>query len=212
MKGKLAASAIAGILGLAVTGAAALAAFQAPDPTSASSVVAGTAGLTQTDKEGAKDRVKDILDKLVANGTITQAQDEAILKAFREAAGSNDKGELKHVLGDLTKLSSDYLGIPLGQLKQQLADGKSLGEIANATPGHSRDGLIKFLVDQVTAQVEKALAEGKISKEMAERIKSHLTEHVTKFVDHKFERKPAQNRPQAPKPSPKPTPTATPKA
>ena len=208
MKGKLAASAIAGVLGLAVTGAAALAAFQAPDLGSATSVVTGTAGTTQADKEGARDRVKDILDKLVANGTITQAQEAAIIKAFTDAAGDHKGNEAKHVIGDLMKLSSDYLGLPDGQLKQQLKAGKSLGEIANATNGKSRDGLIRFLVEQVTAQVDKALADGKITKEQAERIKSHLTEHVTRFVDHKFERKAPAVKPQAPKP----TPTATPKA
>jgi polyhydroxyalkanoate synthesis regulator phasin len=208
MKGKIAGSVIAGVLGLAVTGAAALAAFQAPELTSATSVVAGTTGATGTDKEGAKDRVKDILDKLVAKGTITQAQEEAILKAFKDAAGDKDKGELKHVFGDLGKLASDYLGLPPGQIKQQLKDGKSLGEIANATQGKSRDGLIRFLVEQVTAQVDKALADGKFTKEQAERIKSHLTEHVTKFVDHKFDHKNAPAKPLAPKPSPSASPKA----
>ena len=206
MKGKLAASVIAGVLGLAVTGAAALAAFQAPERTSATSVVTGAAGATQTDKEGGRDKIKDVLDKLVKNGTITEAQEDAIIKAFKEAAGDHQGNEAKHILGDLMKLSSDYLGIPEGQLKQQLKDGKSLGEIANATADRSRAGLIKFLVDQVTAQVEKALADGKITKEQAERIKSHLVEHVTKFVDHKFERKAAPAKPQTP------TPTPTPKA
>jgi len=206
MKGKLAASVIAGVLGLAVTGATALAAFQAPERMSAASVVTGAAGATQTDKEGGRDKIKDVLDKLVKNGTITEAQEDAIIKAFKEAAGDHQGNEAKHILGDLMKLSSDYLGIPEGQLKQQLKDGKSLGEIANATADRSRAGLIKFLVDQVTAQVEKALADGKITKEQAERIKSHLVEHVTKFVDHKFERKAAPAKPQTP------TPTPTPKA
>jgi len=206
MKGKLAASVIAGVLGLAVTGAAALAAFQAPERMSATSVVTGAAGATQTDKEGGRDKIKDVLDKLVKNGTITEAQEDAIIKAFKEAAGDHQGNEAKHILGGLMKLSSDYLGIPEGQLKQQLKDGKSLGEIANATADRSRAGLIKFLVDQVTAQVEKALADGKITKEQAERIKSHLVEHVTKFVDHKFERKAAPAKPQTP------TPTPTPKA
>ena len=213
MKGKIAASVIAGTLGLAVTGAAALAAFQAPEPTSAASVVAPIAGTTAVDKDGGLGgKIKAILDRLVANGTITQTQEDAIIKALREDGDHNSGAELKRVLGDLMKLSMDYLGLPPGQVKQMLADGKSLGDIANATPGHSRDGLIRYLVDQVTAQVQKALAEGKITKQQAERIKSHLTEHVTKFVDHKYERKPNTVTPRSPKPSPKATPTATPKA
>ncbi len=169
------------------------------------SVVADTTGATQTDKEGARDRVKDILDKLVKNGTITEAQEDAILKAFKDAAG--ERKHDKAIFGDLFKLSSEYLGIPEGQLKKQLVDGKSLGDVANATSGKSRDGLITFLVQHVTAQIDKAVADGKLTKEQAEKLKSHLTEHVTKFVDHKFDRKAAPA-----KQGPKPSPSASPKA
>src|SRR5207249_2472597 len=147
----------------------------APDQSSASSVVTGNAPSAQTDKEGPRDRMKDILDKLVANGTITQAQEEAILKAFKDAA-PNKGTEPKHVMGDLLKLSSDYLGVPQGQVMKQMQDGKSLAEIAAATSGKSRDGLISYLVQQVTAQVDKAVADGKVTAEQAQRIKSNLTE------------------------------------
>lgn len=204
MKRKIVGGLVAGVLGLAVTGAAAFAAFQPSDLAPAQSVVTPEGMATAVDKEGARDKVKDVLDRLVANGTITQAQEDAILKAFKDAAGQH-KGEAKRVMVDLMKLSSDYLGIPLGQLKQQLASGKSLGEIANATSGRSRDGLLSFLVQQATAQIDKALADGKITKDQADRLKAHLTERLTKFVDHKFERK-------APAPAKTPKPSASPKA
>ena len=204
MKRKIVGGLVAGVLGLAVTGAAAFAAFQPSDLAPAQSVVTPEGMATAVDKEGARDKVKDVLDRLVANGTITQAQEDAILKAFKDAAGQH-KGEAKRVMVDLMKLSSDYLGIPLGQLKQQLASGRSLGEIANATSGRSRDGLLSFLVQQATAQIDKALADGKITKDQADRLKAHLTERLTKFVDHKFERK-------APAPAKTPKPSASPKA
>jgi polyhydroxyalkanoate synthesis regulator phasin len=213
MKGKLAGGAIAGVLGLAVTGAAALAAFQGPDLAPAAATVADPFAAVQTEKDAPRDKIKDVLDKLVSSGTITQAQEDAIVKAFQQAASHDREGEalLKKILGDLTKLSSEYLGTPLGQLMQQLKDGKSLGEIANATPGKSRDGLITYVAGQVTVQVDQALASGKITPAQADKIKANLTERVTRFVDHKFERKAPPARTTKPQ-APKPTPSASPKA
>jgi hypothetical protein len=229
---KLAMAGVTGVLSLAVTGAAAFAAFQPVEtPTLTAGIDAGAPASAQADRDG-KDKDKDrdreknkgdkgdkgdalqaVLNRLVANGTITKAQEEAILKAFKEAAGHREDGAIvKRILGDLMKLSVDYLGIDREALARQLKDGKSLGEIANATAGKSKEGLITYLVAQVSAQLDKAVADGKITKERADEAKKGLLEHVTKFVDHKYERKPEppkrEKRP-AVAPTPKPTPTPT---
>jgi len=187
---KLAAAVVAGVLSLAVTGAAAFAAFQ-PDtrPILTSGTDEGSA-TAQAEREGAKDKIKDVLDKLVTEGVITQAQEDTIVAAFKEAAGDRDEHGLKLALGDLMKLSADYLGLTKDDLKAQLKAGKSLGEIADATTGKSREGLITFDMAQVSAQLDKAVADGTITKERADEMKAHLLEHVIKFVDHKFEHKP----------------------
>jgi hypothetical protein len=106
------------------------------------------------------------------------------------------------------KLSVDYIGLPKEAVSAQLKAGKSLGEIANTQPGKSREGLITYLVAQVSAQLDQAVAEGKITKERADEAKKGLVEHVTRFVDHKYERKPEppkrEKRPTA-APTAKPT-------
>ena len=219
---KLATAAVTGVLSLAVTGAAAFAAFQ-PAETAAltASIETGSQAAIQADRDDKDkkdktdkgDATKAVLDRLVANGTITQAQEDAILKAFKEAAGHReDAGIVKRILGDLTKLSVSYLGIDREALARQLKDGKSLGEIANATPGKSKEGLITYLVAQVSAQLDQAVAEGKTTKERADEAKKGLVEHVTKFVDHKFERKPQPKRdakPEGKRPAAAPTPKPT---
>jgi polyhydroxyalkanoate synthesis regulator phasin len=197
---KLATAAVTGVLSLAMTGAAAFAAVPSAEPATLTAAIDTAPQTTaQADREG-KDKNKDkdrgdalkaVLDRLVANGTITPAQEEAILKAFKEAAGHReDAGIAKRILGDLMKLSTEYLGIDREELARQLKAGKSLGEIANATTGKSKEGLITYLVAQVSAQLDQAVAEGKITKERADEAKKGLVEHVTKFVDHKYERKP----------------------
>ena len=129
----------------------------------ATSVLANTPGPTatavpQTATSGdhaskALDRLNDVLTGLVQKGVITTQQKDAILDAVKNAAGHRDF-DARHFVGDVVKGSSDYLGIPVGELKTQLAKGKSLGEIANATAGKSRDGLRAVDVAGVNDQVD----------------------------------------------------------
>lgn len=198
---KLATAAVAVVLGLAVTGAAALAAVQPPAETAlVSAADTGVATSLRADQEGGG--LKAILEKLVQKGTITQAQADAILAALREAAqekqkkkdrdGGREAAEIvKRAFANMMRLSVEYIGLPQQAIAGQLKAGKSLGEIANSQPGKSREGLIAYLEAKITAALDKAVADGKITQARADEAKAHLTERVTKFVDHKVERKPA---------------------
>lgn len=194
---KLAASAVAGVLSLTVTGAAALAAFQPVAPTvPAASIVADVpAATTSAEKKGAGEAIEAILERLVQNGTLTAAQKEAILKAIREATDRDHDGArfLKRVLAKLMSWSVEYIGLPEEAIRAQLAAGKSLGQIADQQPGKSRDGLITYLVDNATKAIDAAVAEGKITQEQADRAKASLREHVVKFVDHVYEKRPGRD-------------------
>lgn len=212
---KVATVAVAVVLGLAVTGAAALAAFQPPAETAlVSATDPGVATSLQADQDGGG--LKAILEKLVQKGTISQAQADAILAALREAAqekkkdrGGREAAEIvKRAFANMMRLSVEYIGLPQQAIAGQLKAGKSLGEIANGQPGKSREGLIAYLEAKITAALDKAVADGKITQARADEAKAHLTERVTRFVDHKYERKPApakERKKPAASPSAKPT-------
>ncbi|MDE3113748.1 MAG: hypothetical protein KGK34_12480 [Chloroflexota bacterium] len=195
------AAVVAGVLGLAVSGAAAFAAFQPSDAptampatnvgTTAAAPATDTATTTARAHPAGADRVKAILDKLVQNGTITQAQEDAIVQAFKDAAGGKDKDGAKilaSVVKGLMKASADYLGLPPGQLRQQLAAGQTLGQIADATAGKSRDGLIAALTTQVDAKIDQLAAKGTITADRAATIKAKVPDRLAKLVDHVFKR------------------------
>lgn len=221
---RIATAAVAAVLSLAVTGAGALAAFQ-PAADTATLAASETAGATalhaekdrERDGEERTDGLRAILARLVASGTITQAQADAILSALVEAAkdkkdkekdkrGDREAGALvKRVLGEMLKMSVAYIGLPHEAVAGQLKAGKSLAEIADAQPGKSRAGLIAHLETEVTAKLDALVADGKITQERADQAKAHLTENVTRFVDHKVERKPAKERKER-KPAASPTP------
>jgi hypothetical protein len=80
-------------------------------------------------------------------------------------------------------MAADYLGISVGDLRQKIADGDTLGEIASATAGKSRDGLIEALVDEAETKIDQAQTNGRITADQAKQLKANLTEHMTRVVD-----------------------------
>jgi polyhydroxyalkanoate synthesis regulator phasin len=184
--------AVTAILGLGVLGTAAFAAF-APAPTDTFSLVPPLPGSTVAEAPKGTDKIKAVLDALVSKGVITQAQEDAILAALKDAAGDRERAEfLKRVFANLFEQSATYLGMPPAELKAKLP-GTSLAAIANATPGKSRDG--------VNDAIAKALADGKITQEQADKAKAAAPQHIAQFVDHTYPKR-------EPRPTKAPSPAA----
>jgi polyhydroxyalkanoate synthesis regulator phasin len=180
---KLLVAAGAGALTATLLGGAALAAF-APvtyDPVSAVEAQLGTAAPANS----GTDKLKAILDALVAKGVITAAQEDAVIAAIRDAEPKRD-GDLKRIFGDLFEESAKYLGTTTADLKTKLP-GTSLGAIADKTAGKSRAGLVADLQSTVNAAIEKLVAANKITKEQGEKAKAEAPGHIAKFVDHVYE-------------------------
>src|SRR5436853_131546 len=130
--------AVTTVLGLGILGGAALAAF-APVPVDTFSLVPSLPGTpVAAPKDG--DKLKALLDGLVARNVITQQQEDAILGAVKDARGDKQQSMfLRGVFASLFEQSATYLGMQPADLKAKLP-GTSLAAIANATAGKSRDG------------------------------------------------------------------------
>ena len=199
LRSKIVAVAGAGFLGAGLLGGVAFAAT--PSTTDA---VVNTVADTRSavaDAEKAHGKLKAALDALVAKGVITQAQEDAILAAV--AADHKDHPKLREFVGDITKASVDYLGVPAEQVKKGLMAGKSLGQIANETPGKSRDGLVDALDTAAGKRIDAAVDAGKITKEQAATLRPKVNEAIAKIVDH--HRDPKAERSPKPAKTPKPT-------
>lgn len=88
-----------------------------------------------------------------------------------------------HVKVDLLETASTYLGITVADLRTQARSGKTLAEIAAATSGKTKDGLVAAIVADETAQIDKAVADGKLTADQATKLKTGLTERVTAMVE-----------------------------
>ena len=88
-------------------------------------------------------------------------------------------------VGDVFGAARDYLGIAQADLTKALREGKSLGDIANATAGKSKDGLVAQLTTAANAKIDKAKTDGKITADQATALKSQVGAAVTMLVDRK---------------------------
>ncbi|MSQ37884.1 MAG: hypothetical protein EXR61_06190 [Chloroflexi bacterium] len=116
---------------------------------------------------GALNRLRDVLALLVKAGTITAAQETAILDAAKDAF--NKKRDAKpeqaragefHFTGAIFKVVREYLGVTQKDIAENAKAGKSLAELALAK-GKTRDGLILAIVatvDKPTAATSAAVA------------------------------------------------------
>jgi hypothetical protein len=186
---------VAAVLGAGLLGSVALGAFSpvAAQPYSMAPDLAATIAPTEGPKG---DGLKHILDGLVTKGVITQAQEDAIVAAIRDAR-PGDGHVLERIVMGLLHESADYLGMGLGELKQKLP-GTSLGAIADATAGKSRDGLVATLTSAANAAIDKALAEHRITQEQADKAKAAVPDRIAKLVDRTWpQRSPMDRAPSA---------------
>ncbi len=190
---KAAIVATSAIVGTALLGGAALAAFS-PAPTDTFSIVPSLETSLEASVQGAsnpqaatadRDRLKAVLDVLVAKGIITQAQEDAILAGLNQDKQGAEL--LRRVFANLFDQSAAYLEMKPADLRAKLP-GTTLAAIAGSTAGKSRAGLVQYLTNAVNAAIDKAQAEGKVTKDQADKAKAAAPDHLAKFVDHVYEK------------------------
>jgi len=92
---------------------------------------------------------------------------------------------VQHFIGDAASAARDYLGLSAQDLATSLRSGKSLGEVADATAGKTRTGLIAIMAASTNTKIDKAVADAKLTAEQATSLKATVQSAVTTLVDRK---------------------------
>ena len=196
----------------ALIGGVALAGFQLPAGDGSAVAAAPSVNDALAARDAAKNKLKTVLDGLVTKGTITQAQEDAILQAVKDAEPTPAPKPVRPTgpsamsfISDLTKAASDYLGMDVKALATELRAGKSVADIANGLGGgKNAAGLIGILTNAANSKVDQAVGTGKLTAEQAVTLKAKIATEITAFVERKFT-KPVLPRPLTPvKPTPSP--------
>jgi uncharacterized protein YidB (DUF937 family) len=141
-----------------------------------------------------EEALENQIDTAVAAGRLTQEQGDALKERIDSAGaplvfggfergfgpGHLDLGFFGH-LGDLGAAAS-YLGITRDELRDALADGKSLAEIAK-DEGKSVDGLVQALVADAEERIDAAADDGRLTDAQANELKDDLQDRITELVN-----------------------------
>jgi hypothetical protein len=84
---------------------------------------------------------------------------------------------------DELSVAATYLGTTEADLKTKMQAGQTLAQIAAATSGKSRDGLIQALVADANTRIDAAQTAGKLTADQATAAKTNATAAATRFVD-----------------------------
>lgn len=196
----------AAVAGLAVAGGGtAIAASQTDSPASSFfDSVAQHLGISSEELEDAtKAAALDQVNQALEEGRITEEQAEELrsriesgegpgffgpgLFGFRGHGGPDgiDGPGLNHhfpLLQDKLSPAAEYLGLTEAELFEQLREGKSLAEVAEAE-GKSVDGLKQAILDGARAALDEAVAEERLAQAQADAIYERLQGFVDELVN-----------------------------
>lgn len=120
------------------------------------------------------------LDGLVADGTLTQAQGDAVLAAV-EAQVDETRGAWQDRREETLQVAADAIGISVDDLRAALQNGSSIAEVAEQN-GVTAEAVVDALVTHAEAEIEEAVANGRIDGQRAADIKERLREMLEKLV------------------------------
>jgi ribosomal protein S20 len=89
----------------------------------------------------------------------------------------------RNVVGDSEAAAATYLGTTEADLETKIRAGQTLAQIANATPGKNRDGLVSALTADATAKIDAAQKAGTITADQATQQKANLATRIAQEVD-----------------------------
>ena len=159
------------------------------------SAAAAYIGISETDLRTQLQAGKSLADVAVANGKTRDGLIAALVAAATKdiTALVDQKGlpgpvggggfGFRSAIGDPLNAAAAYLGTTVDALRTQLQGGQTLAQIAAATSGKSRDGLIQALVSDESAKIDQAQQNGTLTADQATRLKQGITDRVTHLVD-----------------------------
>src|SRR5438445_1744667 len=138
---------------------------------------------------------KSLADVAVAHGKTRDGLIQALMAAEQtnlatlvdqkgapHGRGPGGPGE-RGVIGDSFADAATYLGTTTADLRTKMQAGQTLAQIAAATAGKSRDGLVAALTADAKAKIAAAQAAGTITADQATQLGNGLADRIARLVD-----------------------------
>ena len=137
------------------------------------------------------ERITDALQPLVDDGTLTDAEVDAIVDALEEAR-PEDGGRGQHGPGQRgpgqrgAGAIADILGLEGSEIRDALQGGSTIADLA-AEQGVAIVDVVVVLVAQTEERVAAGLDSGRIDQEKADEILANAEQHAEDLVNGDFE-------------------------
>jgi lambda repressor-like predicted transcriptional regulator len=128
----------------------------------------------------------EMLDEAVAAGKISPEDAEQIRQRIEKSQGLGLglRGWRIHALGGIVSSVAETLDMTPREIVQDLRQGQSLAEIAQAK-GVSTDTLKSTILNAAKDKLDQAVANGKLTQDQADKIMPRLTENIDKILNWK---------------------------
>ena len=142
---------------------------------------------------------KSLADVAVAHGKtrdgliqalVTASQTSITTLVDQKGIGAERGPGGRGVIGDQFSVAATYLGTTTADLRTKTQAGQTLAQIAAATSGKSRDGLVAALTTDAKAKIAAAQTAGTVTADQATQLTNDLATRIANFVDN--------NRPEGP--------------
>ncbi len=133
--------------------------------------------------------LSETLAPLVANGTITQAQADAVIEAIQEARPDHGLRGHRFGRGVNLEVAATAIGITPEELRTALQGGQSLAEVAEAN-GVAVQTVIDAFVADLKTHLDTRVASGAMTQAEADEKLADATERITAMVNGDFPDRP----------------------
>jgi len=129
--------------------------------------------------------LNNVLDEMVADGTLTEPQETAILERITETRAEHRRPCTGIMLvrdGAIGDAVTDLLGMDRGEIREAWLDGQSLTDMA-AAQGIDRQTLIDTIVDALGTKLDELVADERITPERRDEILTNAQPMIERAVD-----------------------------
>ena len=128
------------------------------------------------------------IDEAVDAGKLTEEQGEELKarelgEGIRMHFGDRPGGKLMKAVVNVFQSAAEIVGVPVEELRERIAGGESLVEIAQSE-GISEADLKADLVEKLTADVNAAVANGTMTQERANQVLENIDEMIERAINH----------------------------
>ncbi len=134
-------------------------------------------------------RISEALQVLVDDGTLTEAQRDAVVETLQNAR--SDRGEFRERLGQRGPRGgvgeiAEILGLEGSETREALRNGSSIAELAEAQGIDSAD-IVDALIASAEERLDAAVENGRIDDAQAAEMLTHTAERAEDLVNGEIE-------------------------